>query len=556
MRIVCSKCNTEYDIELPRTALEGKHRSLKFRCSSCGFIFTTHLEPSKVDSKPTEEVSDPGKKKPQAPTAAAAAAPKGILLKQEGKIYNVRDQATLQRWIIERRVLRDDEISSGGAVWEKVADRADLQSFFELVDKADKTGEEGAWVSWDQNDGAPPPPNESTGEILGALEADDDGTEGLATEEAETEEMGDGRLRDDFSAILPASSRPDDAGIPAFPMGGALGRQDPLAMSGTRPSGQTGRDQVFDAFPMDQMGDDAAPAQPVAPSPPPTPVRQPDSVPSTPIISQISTASSNPVLGSVSPVLAQAPTPVPVPMPMPVPVAPQQVGTTIPPIPRKSRELDWEDDRRGRSSSNNDINWTLIAVVAILVIGVGMLVLALRQQPTPQPMYVMTPQQVGLVPVQQGTQVLPTTTAPTTTAPTTAPTTTAPETTAPTTTTPTTTAPTTTTPTTTTPETTTTPAQTEPAPKSGGSSGKSLTKQGWAALDRGDYSKARSLCLDAAAQNPLSADAHYCVGMASENQGDISTAVDRYCQARSLTTDPTTSRELDGILKRLGRSCP
>ena len=108
MRIVCSKCNTEYDIELPRTAVEGKHRSLKFRCSSCGYIFTTHLDQAEKKASPPEEpVADKAVSRPvKAQTPA-----KGMLLKQEGKTYNVRDLATLQRWIIERRVLSEDDVT-------------------------------------------------------------------------------------------------------------------------------------------------------------------------------------------------------------------------------------------------------------------------------------------------------------------------------------------------------------------------------------------------------------------------------------------------------------
>lgn len=555
MRIVCSKCNTEYDIELPRSAVEGKHRSLKFRCSSCGFIFTTHLDAARAAAP--EEDAAKGKK--------ATAPAKGILLKQEGKIYNVRDLATLQRWVVERRVLRDDMVSFGGAVWEKVAARPELESFFELVDKADQATEESsdAWVSWDR--GATPAPSESTGEILGALEAEDEPDAGLATEEAETEQAEDDRgvrLRDDLSGVLPPAPRDEGVGIPAFPMGG-LSRPDPLAV-GARATGQTSRDQVFDAFPMDEVGDAAASA-PTLSANPAAPSSATAARPADPVVAPVSVpaaigagmppggSSTSPGLGALSPALGQGGGTVPVPMPVPVA---STAGNTLPPTLRKSRELDWDEGRGGRGAP--PVNWTLIGVVAIVVFGIGLVVL-LRQQPvvvmTPQPAYPPVAASTAAVPAAPAPapsapapEVAPTP-APT---PAPAPTPTAPEATAPA-------APATPTASAAEPAAEkpveTSAADTKPS-SAGSSAGRSLTKQGWAALDRGDNAKARSLCLDALAANPANADAHYCVAMASEGQGDLNTAVQRYCKARSLSEDSVMVREIEGILKRLGRSCP
>ena len=68
----------------------------------------------------------------------AAASPNNLFLRQEGLIYAVQDQAGLQRWIVERRVLRTDEVSTDGTHWQVVGDRADLMVFFDLVDTADR----------------------------------------------------------------------------------------------------------------------------------------------------------------------------------------------------------------------------------------------------------------------------------------------------------------------------------------------------------------------------------------------------------------------------------
>lgn len=562
MRIVCSKCNTEYDIDLPRTALEGKHRSLKFRCSSCGYIFTTHLDAARGAGNGDEASGDASKGKGKTPAPA-----KGILLKQEGKTYSVRDLATLQRWIVERRVMRDDLVSIGGGAWEKVGDRPDLQSFLEVVDRADQTQEEGseAWVSWDQADqpteGAA---SENTGEILGALEADEDAAaDGLQDEAEPTEEAeeDDSRMRDDMSAVLPPSApKNDGAGIPAFPMGGALGRQDPLAMGSGRATGQTSRDQVFDAFPMDEVGEESAtpslpnvPASvaPAAPAAPSAPARSPEPVlPPTPA----PLAVNPPLPPPPMPVLTSH-TPVPVPMPMPVPMQAGPLpasGGAIAPGPRQSRELEWEDDRRGRGQG---VNWTLIAVVLIVVVGV---LVMLKLQPVvlvPQQVPVGTPPVAGqapaATPAPETTAAAPTTPA-TTPAPAATPATpaTSPEATTPAPATPEAAAPATQS------SATAAPATSAGASvKSSGGGARSLAKQGWAALDRGDVAKARALCLDAVAADGDNADALYCVGLASEQQQDLYNATQYYCRARSLARDQATVNEINGILDRLGKQC-
>jgi hypothetical protein len=60
------------------------------------------------------------------------------LLRQEGKVYQVRDQAMLQRWIAERRIWRTDEISEDGASWAKAEEMDECALFFTLVDQADQ----------------------------------------------------------------------------------------------------------------------------------------------------------------------------------------------------------------------------------------------------------------------------------------------------------------------------------------------------------------------------------------------------------------------------------
>src|SRR5262249_21678323 len=46
------------------------------------------------------------------------------------------DQATLQTWIVEGRIQRDDEINGGGDSWRRLGDSRVLAGFFEAFDSA------------------------------------------------------------------------------------------------------------------------------------------------------------------------------------------------------------------------------------------------------------------------------------------------------------------------------------------------------------------------------------------------------------------------------------
>ncbi|MFT5582951.1 MAG: hypothetical protein ACI9VR_000528 [Cognaticolwellia sp.] len=118
---------------------------------------------------PFEPPADPVVRRFQEEMAQVADEPdlvegEGALIKQEGKVYHVRNSATVQRWIVERRVLRDDLISTGGAGWEPVGQHPDLEIFFQMVERLDHFEQSGAAHS-----GGPPVPD---GSALGNAWAD------------------------------------------------------------------------------------------------------------------------------------------------------------------------------------------------------------------------------------------------------------------------------------------------------------------------------------------------------------------------------------------------
>jgi hypothetical protein len=104
------------------------------------------------------------------------------------------------------------------------------------------------------------------------------------------------------------------------------------------------------------------------------------------------------------------------------------------------------------------------------------------------------------------------------------------------------------------------PATTRAAPqeapaRSGGSPAK-LIEQGWKAVDAGDMTKAHGL-FSRALQGGGSSNALYGRGYANEKLGDTVSAGDDYCNAlRGGAVSTDIQREIEGGLRRLGKSCP
>jgi tetratricopeptide repeat protein len=59
-----------------------------------------------------------------------------IVRKPDDRMFSCPDQSTLQRWIVEGRVLREDKISGDGATWRRLGDSRILAPFFDAYDRA------------------------------------------------------------------------------------------------------------------------------------------------------------------------------------------------------------------------------------------------------------------------------------------------------------------------------------------------------------------------------------------------------------------------------------
>src|SRR4051812_46175714 len=118
MDVRCERCRTEYELEDSSVTEEG----VQVQCMACGHLFQVQ-KPSRV------------------PTVASADSPQPaewLLETADGAAHRFRNLTSLQKWIIERKVTRDDRISRTGHAWKRLGEIVELAPFFEVVDEADR----------------------------------------------------------------------------------------------------------------------------------------------------------------------------------------------------------------------------------------------------------------------------------------------------------------------------------------------------------------------------------------------------------------------------------
>jgi predicted Zn finger-like uncharacterized protein len=121
MDIKCERCGTEYEFDDSRVSEEG----VTVKCSTCGHLFKIRKK-SFVLTEPV----------PQEDGGAADGGKNWMVRRRDGTVLSFKELTTLQKWIVERRVSRDDEISKSGETWKRLGGIAELASFFQVVDQA------------------------------------------------------------------------------------------------------------------------------------------------------------------------------------------------------------------------------------------------------------------------------------------------------------------------------------------------------------------------------------------------------------------------------------
>lgn len=131
MDVACPKCQTEYDLEDARVPEDG----VMVKCSACGHVFRAKRQ-SLIVAVPVTAAEA----KAASPTELPPATPvrEWKLRQPSGAVSTCRELTALQRWIVEGKVSRDDEISLTGETWKRLGDIPELASFFRVVEDASR----------------------------------------------------------------------------------------------------------------------------------------------------------------------------------------------------------------------------------------------------------------------------------------------------------------------------------------------------------------------------------------------------------------------------------
>jgi len=139
MDVRCERCRAEYDFDEAKITEAG----VTVKCTSCGHVFKVR--------KKALVVTEPVKAAELEPLRAAPAAPQTEKAREwkvrqaNGNVFTFKELTTLQKWIVERKVSRDDEISLTGDSWKRLGNIPELASFFQVVEAADRAAVAGVF---------------------------------------------------------------------------------------------------------------------------------------------------------------------------------------------------------------------------------------------------------------------------------------------------------------------------------------------------------------------------------------------------------------------------
>ncbi len=144
MDVRCPKCSTEYELDEAQIGDEGS----PVQCSECGHLFRVTKGAPWAAQNPAGRVEPtvgPLASAPQPPAVTAPMPPEPEpapgarewkVRQAGGATVTFTELTTLQRWIVERKVAREDEVSLSGQAWKLLGDIPELSAFFQIVDDA------------------------------------------------------------------------------------------------------------------------------------------------------------------------------------------------------------------------------------------------------------------------------------------------------------------------------------------------------------------------------------------------------------------------------------
>jgi predicted Zn finger-like uncharacterized protein len=131
MDVRCERCKTLYELDDARVSEAGT----TVRCTTCGHVFRVRKKVLLL----TEAVGAGGESTAIPPPVAEK--PPWRVRSPNGRVIAFRELTSMQKWIVERKFGRDDEISLHGDSWKRLGDIAELTPFFLLLDEVDRVHE-------------------------------------------------------------------------------------------------------------------------------------------------------------------------------------------------------------------------------------------------------------------------------------------------------------------------------------------------------------------------------------------------------------------------------
>jgi len=127
MEVRCERCGTSYALDDARLGEGGA----RVRCARCGHVF--------LIQRP--EAGPPAAPPPAGSVQAPSVRREWKVRGRDGAVSTFHELTTLQRWIVERKLGRDDEIGLDGEHWKRLGTIPDLSPFFEVVETAARVRE-------------------------------------------------------------------------------------------------------------------------------------------------------------------------------------------------------------------------------------------------------------------------------------------------------------------------------------------------------------------------------------------------------------------------------
>jgi len=128
MDVRCERCKTLYELDDTRVSEAGT----TVRCTTCGHVFRVRKKVLLM----TEAVDAGGESGAVPPPVVDK--PAWRVRSPSGRVIAFRELTSMQKWIVERKFGRDDEISLHGDHWKRLGEIAELQPFFLLLDEVDR----------------------------------------------------------------------------------------------------------------------------------------------------------------------------------------------------------------------------------------------------------------------------------------------------------------------------------------------------------------------------------------------------------------------------------